>query len=373
MDYHALSPVTGRPIALHIADGRIETVRPSDDDPDGLWVAPGLIDLQVNGFAGVDYNSPQTPIEEIGRSIDVQRATGVTRLYPTVITGSNANIRGALANLARAKRELPNRTSIAGFHLEGPWISPHDGPRGAHPIEYARAASIEEFEKFQQAAEGQIRLLTLAPEVGGALELIEYLSEKGVVVSIGHTGAEPEQIRDAVAAGATMSTHLGNGAHAMIRRHPNYIIEQMACDELYAGFIVDGIHLPPSFVKVAVRAKTPERSILVTDAVAPAGCAPGIYRLGHVELKLSEDGSVRLPESGRLAGSALRMDRALENLMRFTGLSLAEALETATVNPARAMNLESRQGFLAPGDSADLIFFRHDPETQTFEITETVV
>ena len=372
MDYHALSPVTGRAIALHIADGRIETTRPSDDDPAGLWVAPGLIDLQVNGFAGVDYNSPETPIEDIGRSIDAQHATGVTRLYPTVITGSNANIRGALANLALAKRELPNGASIAGFHVEGPWISPHDGPRGAHPVEHARAASIEEFEEFQQAAEGQIRLLTLAPEVEGALKLIEYLSEKGVVVSIGHTGAEPEQIRDAVAAGATMSTHLGNGAHAMIRRHPNYIIEQMACDELYAGFIVDGIHLPPSFVKVAVRAKTPGKSILVTDAVAPAGCAPGIYRLGHVELRLSEDGSVRLPESGRLAGSALRMDRALENLMRFSGLSLAEALETATVNPARAMNLEGRQGFLARGDLADLILFRYASESQNVEVVETV-
>ncbi len=373
MDYQALSPATGRPIAIHTADGRIETVTPSDTDTAGLWVAPGLIDLQVNGFAGVDYNSPETPIEEIARSIDAQRATGVARLYPTVITGSNGNIRGALANLARAKRELPNGASIAGFHVEGPWISSHDGPRGAHPVEHTRAASIEEFEEFQQAAEGQIRLLTLAPEVEGALPLIKYLSGQGVVISLGHTGAEPEQIRAAVAAGATMSTHLGNGAHAMIRRHPNYITEQMACDELYAGFIVDGIHLPPAFVKVAVRAKTVERSILVTDAVAPAGCSPGIYRLGHVELKLSEDGSVRLPESGRLAGSALHMDRALENLMRFTGLSLAEALQTATVNPARAMGLEARQGFLAPGDAADLVFFRHNPETQTFEVIETVV
>ena len=372
MDYHALSPITGLPISIHVSDGRIETIVSSEKDSRGLWVAPGFIDLQVNGFSGVDYNSPETSIGEISRSIDVQRTTGVTRLYPTIITGSNKNIRESLANLARAKRELPNGTSIAGLHLEGPWISQHDGPRGAHPVEHVRAASIAEFEDFQDAAEGQIQLLTLAPEVEGALPLIEYLREQKVVVSLGHTGADPEQIRAAVAAGATMSTHLGNGAHTMLRRSPNYIIEQMACDELRAGFIVDGIHLPPSFVKVAIRAKTIERSILVTDAVAPAGCPPGVYRLGSSELKLSEDGSVRLIGSGRLAGSALRIDRALENLMRFSGVSLAEALKTVTVNPARVMGLQGRQEFLVPGELADLVLLRYISETRDIEVIEVV-
>ena len=372
MDYHALSPVTGRPIVLHTAGGRLKSVFPSDAGADGIWAAPGLIDVQVNGFCGVDYNSPDSPVEEIGRSIEAQRETGVTRLYPTVITGSNAHMLRSLAHLARARRELPQAASIAGFHVEGPWISPHDGPRGAHPAEHVRAASIEEFEEFQHAAEGLIRLLTLAPEIDGALPLIEHLRERGVVVSLGHTGARPEQIRDAAAAGAAMSTHLGNGAHKMILRHPNYIIEQMACDRLFASFIVDGIHLPPAFVKAAVRAKTPEKSILVTDAVAPAGCRPGVYRLGQAALRLSEDGSVRLPDSGRLAGSALRMDRALENLMRFTGLPLAKALETATVNPARVMDMEGRKGFLTVGDLADLIFFRYAPQRQGVEVIETV-
>ena len=368
-----MSPLTDRPIVLQAAAGRIQAVLPSDADPDGVWTAPGLIDLQVNGFRGVDYNSPDSPMKEIARSIAALRETGVTRFYPTVITGSNAHMRSCLAHLARAKRELPLGSSIAGLHVEGPWISPHDGPRGAHPAEHVRPASIEEFEELQDAAEGLIRIVTLAPEVEGALPLIDSLRELGVVVSLGHTGAEPEQIRAAAAVGATMSTHLGNGAHKTIPRHPNYLLEQMACDRLCAGLIVDGIHLPPAFVKVAVRAKTPERSILVTDAVAPAGCPPGLYRLGKADLRLSEDGSVRLADSGRLAGSALRLDRAVENLIRFTGLPLARALETATVNPARVMNLEGRQGFLAAGDLADLVFFRYAPERHGIEVIETVM
>lgn len=373
MDYQALSPVTGHPVAISVVDSRISTIVPSACNTDGLWVAPGFVDLQVNGFAGVDYNSPETSIEEIGCSIDAQRTTGVTRLYPTVITGSNTNIRKSLTNLARAKGELSNGASIAGLHLEGPWISPHDGPRGAHPIEHVRAASIAEFEDFQGSAEDQIRLVTIAPEVEGALTLIEYLSDQGVVVSLGHTGANAEEIHAAVDAGATMSTHLGNAAYAMMGHNSNHIIEQMACDQLYAGFIVDGIHLPPSFVKVAIRAKTPEKSILVTDAVAPAGCDPGAYRLGHLEVQLSDDGSVRLVESGRLAGSALRMDYALNNLMRFSGLSLAKALATATVNPARAMGLEGRQEFLVSGELADLVLFQYNSETQEIKIVESVV
>ena len=216
MVYTAISAATGRPIQIHEKDGRIAKIGQAPGSPasdDGLWVAPGLIDIQVNGFAGVDYNSPDTALDEIARSIDVIKASGVTRFYPTLITGSNSNIRGSLANLARAKRELSAGPAMPGFHVEGPWISAVDGPRGAHPLEHVRPATIEEFQQFQEAAEGHVRIITLAPESGGALPVIEYLAEQGVVVSIGHTGASPEQVRDAISAGATMSTHLGNGAH----------------------------------------------------------------------------------------------------------------------------------------------------------------
>ncbi len=372
MVYTAKSAATGRAIQIHETGGRIARIDEASNSSDDLWVAPGLIDIQVNGFAGVDYNSPDTGLGEIARSIEVIKASGVTRFYPTVITGSNSNIRGSLANLARAKRELSTGPTMPGFHVEGPWISAVDGPRGAHPLEHVRPATISEFQEFQEAAEGNIRLITLAPESGGALLVIEYLVKHGVVVSIGHTGASPEQVRDAIGAGATMSTHLGNGAHTMIQRHPNYIIEQMAADELCAGLIADGIHLPPSFLKVAVRTKGLDRSILVTDAVSPAGCEPGVFRVGHIEVRLSSDNSVRLTDSGRLAGSALKMDHGVENIMKFTGVSLGQALRMATVNAAAGMGLRGRRGFLEPGDICDLILFRYDSDRKKIDVEQTV-
>ena len=372
MVYTAKSAATGRAIQIHETGGRIARIDEASNSSDDLWVAPGLIDIQVNGFAGVDYNSPDTGLGEIARSIEVIKASGVTRFYPTVITGSNSNIRGSLANLARAKRELSTGPMMPGFHVEGPWISAVDGPRGAHPLEHVRPATISEFQEFQEAAEGNIRLITLAPESGGALLVIEYLVKHGVVVSIGHTGASPEQVRDAIGAGATMSTHLGNGAHTMIQRHPNYIIEQMAADELCAGLIADGIHLPPSFLKVAVRTKGLDRSILVTDAVSPAGCEPGVFRVGHIEVRLSSDNSVRLTDSGRLAGSALKMDHGVENIMKFTGVSLGQALRMATVNAAAGMGLRGRRGFLEPGDICDLILFRYDSDRKKIDVEQTV-
>ncbi len=368
---NGLSPITGKPIDVRVENGRIAAVSPSSSPDADRWIAPGFIDLQVNGFAGVDYNSPDAPIEEIARSIEAQRSCGVTRLFPTVITGSRENIRGSFRNLAQARRQLRAEAAMPGFHLEGPWISADDGPRGAHPKEYVRAATMEEWRCFQDAAEGNIRLLTVAPEQQGVLDLIEKAASEGTVVSIGHTNATTEQITAAIRAGATMSTHLGNGSHRVLPRFPNYLWDQLAADELYAGLIVDGIHLPASFVKVALRSKGLEKSILVTDAVAPADCAPGRYRVGHLQVELTAENRVELVEGRRLAGSALRMDRAIENVMRFAGISLMQALQLATVNPARVLRLEGRQGFLESGDWADLVLFRFDAEAKQVQIEKT--
>ena len=334
-------------------------------------LAPGFIDLQVNGFAGVDYNSPETPHEEIARSIRVLFSTGVTRFFPTVITGEPGQMLGALRNLARARASLKEGGAMEGFHVEGPHISPEDGPRGAHPRQWVRPPDLEEFKRWQEAAEGAVRLVTLAPEWPGAPHYIEALVDQGVVVSIGHTQATSAQIQDAVRAGATMSTHLGNGAHAVLPRHPNYIWDQLAEDRLAAGFIADGIHLPPSFLKVAIRAKGVERSILVTDAVMPAGCQPGRFTIGGVEIELHPDNRVTLAGLDRLAGSALRMDRGIENLRKLAGLSLVEALAMATRNPARLGRVSSRQRGLSPGERADIVEFRHDPQTGAIEILRT--
>ena len=334
-------------------------------------LAPGFIDLQVNGFAGVDYNSPETPQEEIARSIRVLFSTGVTRFFPTVITGEPGQMLGALRNLARARASLKEGGAMEGFHVEGPHISPEDGPRGAHPRQWVRPPDLEEFKRWQEAADGAVRLVTLAPEWPGAPRYIEALVDQGVVVSIGHTQASSAQIQEAVRAGATMSTHLGNGAHAVLPRHPNYIWDQLAEDRLAAGFIADGIHLPASFLKAAIRAKWVERSILVTDAVMPAGCPPGRFTIGGVEIELHPDNRVTLAGQDRLAGSALRMDRGIENLQRLAGLSLIEALAMATRNPARLGRVSSRQRGLSPGERADIVEFRHDPQTGAIEILRT--
>ena len=371
MVYRGLSPATGQPVEVEVFSGKISSVRPTEE-PVSNWMAPGFIDLQVNGFAGVDYNSPETPLDEIARSLEVQRGTGVARLLPTVITGSYKNITGALSNLAKAKRELAYGRSIVGFHVEGPWISPVDGPRGAHPVEHTRSASVEEFKRFQEAAGGNIRILTIAPEVEGTLDVTQYAASAGVTVAIGHTNADEADLMNAIAAGATMSTHLGNGAHLTVPRHDNYITYQLAADELCAGVIVDGIHLPPAFVKVATRAKGLAKTILITDAVPPAGSEPGVYTCGHIEVRLSDDGAVRLTSNGRLAGSALQMNRGVSNFMNFTGLSLGDAIQAATTNAALAIGLEGRTKGLEVGEDADLVLFSTS-EQGRIDVIETVV
>jgi N-acetylglucosamine-6-phosphate deacetylase len=339
---------------------------------ENVFIAPGWIDLQVNGYAGVDYNSPVTPHGEIARSIDVLHSTGTTRFYPTVITASPSNMEGSLRNLARAKSALAGGEAMEGFHVEGPHICPDDGPRGAHPQSAVRPPDIDEYRRWQEAADGNVRLVTLSPEWPEAPQYIEAVVRDGVVISIGHTKATAEQIDAAVAAGATMSTHIGNGAHSMMKRHPNYIWDQLADDRLAAGFIPDGIHIGSAFLKVGLRAKGTTRAVLVTDASMPALATPGLYRLGEVDVELTTDGRVVLVGQTRLAGSALRMDDGISNAMRMAGVSLPEAISMATRNPARVGRIAGRQRGLTSGDRADLVLFRFDESTKQITVLETI-
>lgn len=350
---------------IQIAD---DLVQPADGLP---YLAPGFIDLQVNGFDGVDYNSPDTTHEDIARSLRTQFAAGTTRLLPTVITGSREGMLGSLKNLYAAKLALAEGVAIEGFHVEGPHIAGEDGPRGAHPKQHVRPPDVDEYRRWQEATDGHIKLVTLAPEWPEAPDYIEALVRDGVTVAIGHTAAQREHIQAAVAAGATLSTHLGNGAHSMMARHPNYLWEQMAEDRLNADFIVDGIHIGEAFLKVALRAKGIERSILVTDASSPAGAKPGRYMLGDQPVDLTEDDRVVLAGQTRLAGSALKMHRGVENLMRIAGLTLTEALTMATRNPARVGRISGRQRGLTAGERADFVVFDFDAEAKKITVRET--
>lgn len=297
--------------------------------------SPGFIDLQVNGFAGVDFNDPQLDAEAIDRALDAMRRSGVTRCLPTLITSSFESFAACAKRIAGHPHP-----AIAGIHMEGPYISREPGPRGAHSSAHVIAASVEDFDRRQDAADGRIRLLTLAPESAGALVLIEHAVNRGVRVAIGHTMASSAEIRDAVSAGATLSTHLGNGCAPVMARHPNVLWDQLAADALLASFIVDGHHLPPATVKSMIRAKTPERAILVTDAVAPAGCPPGRYRIGEIDVELSTDGRVSRPGDPLLAGAALTMPQAIANTAKFTGLPIERILPMATTIPAAYLGLE---------------------------------
>jgi N-acetylglucosamine-6-phosphate deacetylase len=295
---------------------------------------PGFFDLQVNGFGGVDFNDPLVTPEAVAAALTAMRVTGVTQCLPTLITSSLETFTACAVRVLSSKDP-----AIAGLHMEGPYISPVDGPRGAHPRADVVPASRDDFKRRQDAAGGRIRLVTLAPEVPGALLLIAHLVDEGVRVAIGHTEATSAQISDAVHAGATLSTHLGNGCSSVLPRHPNIIWDQLADDRLLASLIVDGHHLPAATVKAMVRAKGLQRTILVTDAVAAAGCPPGRYRLGAIEVELDSTGRVAAPGASNLAGSALTMDRAVALASRFAGLSLEDVLPMASTYPAAYLGL----------------------------------
>ena len=347
-------------------------------EPVDEFVSPGFIDLQVNGFAGVDYNDPTSSREAIAASIRKMFTTGVTRFLATIITGSEERIVGAIKNLVAAKQAfaqagMPEAEALAGLHIEGPHLSPEDGPRGAHPLEHIRPPSIAEFDRWQEVADGNIRLVTISPEWAETPSYVRAAVRQGVVASIGHTKATSDQIKAAVDAGATMSTHLGNAAHATLHKTQNYIWDQLADERLAASFIVDGIHIPRAFLHSAVRAKGLDRSLLVTDAVMPAMCEPGPYKLGQVEVELLSNGSVVLRGGERLAGSALRMDHAIANTVRLAAVGLSQALAMATTNAARVGRIAGRQRGLVPGEKADLVRFTWNPDRFSLNVIETVV
>ena len=297
-------------------------------------VLPGLFDLQVNGFGGIDFNAKDLTTDRAVEALELMRRTGVTRCLPTLITSpfdqfaANARVVAGVSHPA-----------IAGIHMEGPYVSPVDGARGAHPRAHVAPASSDDFARRQDAAGGRIVLVTLAPEVPGAMPLIEHLVAAGVRVAIGHTAATPQQIGDAVRAGATLATHLGNGCPQMLPRHPNVIWELLGADSLYASIIVDGHHLPTNTVKSMIRAKGLDWTILVTDAVAAAASAPGRYTVGGVECELGADGRVSLPGTPYLAGSSLTLDRAIANTVRFTGLSIDAVIPMASTIPAAYLGM----------------------------------
>jgi len=361
-----------------VAEGRIAAIEPAGALPAELggpdvWLAPAFIDIQVNGFKGHDLNGPATTAADVAAVTRALWGAGVGLFCPTITTGPFEQLVRSLRAVAEACEADPQvRHAVAMIHLEGPYISPEDGPRGAHPREHVRPPDWEEFQRLQEAAGGRIGMVTLAPELPGAIPFIERLTTAGVIVALGHHAGTKEHIDAAVAAGARTCTHLGNGAHAMLPRHPNYIWEQLANDALWASFIVDGHHLPPSVVKCMIRAKGLERSILVSDAVWVAGLPPGRYSFMGLDVELTPQRRVQLSGTPYLAGSALELYEGIGKLVQFAGITLAQAIETVTVNPTRLLGLADRWGLLAPGRSADLSLFTWDAQRQEVAVVATL-
>jgi N-acetylglucosamine-6-phosphate deacetylase len=355
MIFHARHYATGKPIAVTVEAGRVAAVADSDQQPD-RWVAPAFFDPQINGCLGISFNAPTLTPDEVRTVADVCRAHGIGAFCPTLITAGFDALRHGFATLAKAVEadaELSRR--LPCFHLEGPYLSGEDGPRGAHPPEHARDPDWDEFRRWQDAAGGRVRMVTVAPERAGALPFIEKLAASGVVVAIGHTAATGQQIRDAVAAGARTSTHLGNGCHATLPRHDNYVWEQLACDDLWASVITDGHHLPATLVKCISRVKGLSRLLITCDASSLAGLPAGKYRAWGTDLEVLPSGKVVVSGTPFLAGSGHFTDLCVANVIRMAGVSPADAIDLASAQPRRLLGLPVTK--IEPGAVADLMLF----------------
>ena len=301
----------------------------------------GLFDFQINGFAGVDYQRDDLTLEQTRRSVAALVQHGTTRIFPTLITDRVDRLCHRYAQFEKYRAADPAIAAMfVGYHLEGPWLSPVEGYRGAHQPEAMCAPSLADFARLQAAAGGRIRLVTLAPEWPGSPDFIAAVVQQGVHVALGHTNASNEQIDAAIRAGARFCTHLGNGAPQMMHRHDNIIQRLLARDELIACLIPDGVHLPPFVIRNCCRVKPPGKVLFTTDCMSGAGAGPGRYTIGLHPIDVGTDGIARNPGSGGgFAGSTLAPDEGVRNVAQYLGISLDESRRLWAVDAPAAFGI----------------------------------
>jgi N-acetylglucosamine-6-phosphate deacetylase len=347
----------GKPVRIEVVDGKIASVRTIS--PGGgiplVYVAPGLIDIQINGYMGIDFSDQNLTVEDMQKATNALYKEGVTSYLPTVVTQDQERLLKSFSILAGALDDNPLGKSIPGFHLEGPYISPVKGFRGAHNEKYIRQPEWQEFQELQNAAQNRIILITVAPEIEGAIPFIKKCRESGVLVSLGHHNGTPDNIDQAVDAGASLSTHLGNGCANMINRHHNPIWPQLSNDGLSITIIADGAHLTRDEVRTFYKVKGNKQTILVSDALFLAGLPPGEYIDDGDTLLLTKN-VVKFPAEDVLVGAVQPVSRGVGNIMRYTNCSLKDAIQMASTNPAKMMGL-SEIGEIKEGQRADLILF----------------
>ncbi len=332
--------ITGKTEEVTFKNGMVMGITEMEiKENDLAFIGPGLTDLQINGINGIDFNTTTLTQEDVVNATHYLLSKGVTTFLPTVITNSDENILTIVHTIYEACRSnsLVDEC-VWGIHLEGPFISPAEGAKGAHDEKYIKAPDWDLFNKFQEAAGGKIKLVTIAPEWEGSYSFIKKCREQGILVAMGHSLANTQQISMAIKAGMTLSTHLGNGIPLLLKRHPNMIWDQLAADELYACMITDGIHIPDSFIKVVMKNKA-KAALIVSDATCFAGLTPGEYQ-NHIggSVILDEQKRVSLKGSpGLLAGAAKSLLENVETLLHHDLATLKEAWEMASLNVAQML------------------------------------
>ena len=348
---------------LHIRTdsfGNVAEIKPdSNKKPAKTTVTLGMVDLQVNGFAGIDFNRDGLSAADLDRALMAMLAHGTTRCLPTIITSSVEKMAARLMALDIAVDESHlGPLMVAGFHVEGPFLSSEDGYAGCHPKEHMCAADADVFARIVGRLQTPVRLVTVAPECDGAIEFIGQAVGQGIAVALGHTNATTEQISAAVAAGASLSTHLGNAVSHTLEKNENPLFAQLAEDGLSASFIADGIHIPPALLKIYLRAKEFERTVLVTDATAGAAAEPGLYSLGDVQIERCADGAVREPGSPYLGGSSATMEGIANNIIKWFGMTLDDMVDLARTHP---LSIIGEQALPEIGDPVELVWWRDSP------------
>lgn len=362
------------PVSIEIKNGKIDRIirkkELSDPSLAETYVAPGFVDHQVNGYISYSFVGENLTIEQIREITRTFWQKGITTYVPTLTSHRSDLYTKNLKILAKALQEPEIGHSVPGFHLEGPYISPIDGFRGAHNKAYIRKPNWDEFSQWYEAADGKILEVTVAPELEGAIDFIARCRQLGITVALGHHNGSAEIIKQAADAGASVSTHLGNGCANMIHRHENPIWPQLADDRLTASIIVDGFHLRSHEVQTFYKVKGPEKTVLVSDVIRLAGLPPGKYEDFDQEVVVTPEGKVMMPSQNVLAGASFLITEGVKNIMAFTQCSLAEAVHMASRNPARLIGLNDR-GEISPGKRADLVLFKMGKKG--LEIQQTIV
>ncbi|MFJ7667028.1 N-acetylglucosamine-6-phosphate deacetylase [Lysinibacillus sp. NPDC097195] len=325
-------------------------------DLDGQIVIPGMIDIHIHGTSGADVMDGD--IAALETMVQALPQEGTTSFLATTMTQSDDNISKALKNAADFIKNYqnPGKSEVLGVHLEGPFVNP--SMAGAQPVEFIINPEIAVFEKWQQLAEGTIKLVTMAPEQQGGLELVSFLKQHGVVVSIGHSDAKFADVKKAITAGATQVTHLYNQMKGLHHREPGVVGAALLLDELYAELIVDGIHVCPEMIQLAYRNKKSEKLILITDSMRAKCLKNGNYELGG-QVVIVKDGTAVL-QNGTLAGSVLKLKDAMKNMLHYCDCTLEDIIKMTSTNPAKQLNITHRKGSIAVGKDADLVVLSND-------------